>query len=260
MTTRLNGIIFFLATITGIAVRTVMTIFTIDGTSGFIKQEYWAVAIICVLFLLAAAAVIFLTSLSVKIKPQSTPSITGKFFGFSCVFMAGAMVYETFFSPLLNSASSYQIALHRILTLAAAAALVYIAFNKITGKEFNKLFCAVPISFWAMRLIIIFTEFSTISTFSDTLIETAVMCLCLITFVFYGKVECNLKVKSYRLFFATSLLAAYVCAISSFPRVITQVLKFEQAIHMSIIPCTTAIFAGLFLVVFAYKLLNEIKE
>lgn len=260
MTSKLNYLVFALATLTGIAVRTVMLLFTVDQVSGFIKAEYAAAATGIIVFLVAAAAVIFFSSSAMKTNRDAAPCIDGKPFGIVCVLMAAAMVYETFFSELLSYASAFQVALQYIFTAAAAVSLCYIAFCKLTDREFPLIISIAPVLFWVMRLIMIFTEFSTISTISDTVIETAGMCLSLVTFLFYAKIECSQPSNYYRLFFAVALTNAYVCAIGSIPRIIADLLSFNQAIHLNTVPTTTALAAGVFSVVFAYRLLNEIKE
>lgn len=260
MTSKLNYLIFSLATLAGIAIRTVMLLFTVDQVSGFIKAEYTAAATGIILFLIAAAAIIFFSSAVMKTSNETVPHIDGKPFGVACIIMAVAMVYETFFSQLLAYASAFQVALQYVFTVVAAVSLCYIAFCKLTCREFPPIISIAPVLFWIMRLIMIFTEFSTISTISDTVIETAGMCLSLTVFLFYAKIECSQPTKYYRLFFATALTNAYVCAIGSIPRIITDFLSFDQAIHLNTVPTTTALAAGIFSVVFAYRLLNEIKE
>lgn len=260
MTTKLNYLIFSLAALSGIAVRTVMLIFTVDSVSGFIKSEYSVAVIGIIAFLIAAAVVIFLSCSVMKTKKDTTPHINGKPFGIACILMAVAMIYETFFSRLLSYAPVFQVSLQYAFTAASAAALFYIAFCKLTDREFPKIISIAPVFFWAMRLIMIFTEFSTISTISDTVIETAGMCLSLITFLSYAKIECFQPTKHYRFFFGAALTNAYICAIGSIPRIIADVFSFGQSTHLSTVPTTTALAAGIFSLIFAYRLLNEIKE
>ena len=45
MTLKMNYIIFAVATLSGVAVRTAMLLFTIDSYNGFIKTEYASAAI-----------------------------------------------------------------------------------------------------------------------------------------------------------------------------------------------------------------------
>lgn len=260
MTAKLNYLIFSLAVLTGVAVRTVMLLFTVDQVSGFIKPEYTLPAVAIVIFLVAAAAVVFFSAALMKTNSEVAPTVGGIPFSLSCILMAAAMVYETFFSQLLDESAPLQSALHYVFTLAAALSLCFIAFCKLTSRAFPQFISVAPVLFWMMRLIMVFTEFSTISTISDTVIETASMCLSLLTFLFYAKIECAQATKKYRIFFAVALVNGFVCAIGSVPRIIADILSVDQAIHLNTVPTFTSLATAVFSVVFAYTLLSKIKE
>lgn len=258
MTLRLNTVIFCLAAITGIAVRTVMLLFTVENSSGFIKADYFFYAVGIIAFLIVSAVIIFTSAMLVKAKNTTPPAGSNKLFAAACAIAAVAFAYETFFSPLLENAKTSQQALHYVITLAAVISLFYTAFCKFTSREFPAIISIIPVIYWIMRLIIIFSEFSTISTISDTVLEIAAMCLSLITFLFYAKIEAEQPLKNYKLIFAISLLSGYVCIISSIPRIFTDTLS--QSIHLNTIPAFTGIASAAFCVIFAYTLLNEISK
>jgi hypothetical protein len=149
--------------------------------------------------------------------------------------------------------------LQYIATIAAAGSLLYIAVCKIIDRPFPRYLSIAPIVFWMLRLVTVFTGFSSISTISDTLIETASMCFTLLTLLFYAKIECGQPVKSYRLYFATALVNGFICAIGSIPRFIVDILAVNQAIHLNTIPSFTSLTTGAFSVIFAYSLMKQIK-
>lgn len=262
MTSRLNYIVFALACISGIGLRTVMMLFTVDSVSGFIKPDYTFPAILLIVFLVAAAVVVFLSSLGVKerVKAEATAPM-GRLFAAGCFVMSIAIIFETFISNLTNGTSVGQQTLHYIFSLAAAASLIYIGFCKFTGKAYPLLLTLTPILFWIMRLIIIFTGFSTISTISDTVIETVGMCLCLISFLLWAKIECDqLGDRRYGLAFATLMLTGYVCLISSIPRMIADIFSVEQAVHLNTVPTFTALASAFFSVTCAISLHKHLKK
>ena len=260
MTSKLNFIIFALATLTGIAVRTVMLIFTVEPLNGFIKPEYSVVSAFIIAFLIVAAALIFLSSLFAKTQEDATPAIKGKFFSVVCIVMAAAIIYETFFGDLLVFSSKLQTSLQYLFAAVAAASLVYIGVCKFIGKDFPDALSIAPILFWGMRLIIVFTEFSTISTISDTAIETAGMCLTLITVMMYAKTECMQEIKHKNLYFATSLTAGYVYLLGSVPRIISQYILNAGSIHLDTVPAYTALAAAIFSIVYGYTFYASVKK
>lgn len=255
MSARLNSIIFLITAGLGIALRTVMLIFAIDSTSGFIKVEYTIPAIIIVCTLTVGALLIFGSSIAVRKIADRDLKLNGTLFSVSLIVFALAIVYETFFSNLLFGVGIFQRLIHYLLAVGAAGSLIYIAVSKLAKKNYLPVLTLVPVIFWISRLIIVFSGFSSISAISDTIIETAAMCLALITFLFYSKVECRQPIRKVRLFFALSLLCGFVSAISSVPRIIAGPFMIEQAIHLNPIPSFTGIAVTFFSVVFAYKFL-----
>ncbi len=259
MTLKLSYILFALATFTGVAVRTVMLLFTIDPFSGFIKTEYSSAAMAIIVFLVMAAAVVFLAGLLVRIETELTPSISGIPFSVGAVLFAVAAAYETFLSGFVPKAGGIQNILQYVTAILAAGSLLYIAVSKITNRPFLRYLSIAPIIYWMMRIITVFTGFSSISTISDTLIETASMCFTLLVLVFYAKIECGQPVKSYRLYFATALVNGFICAIGSIPRLVADILSVEQAIHLNTIPTFTSLATCVFSVLFACSLMKQIK-
>lgn len=260
MTIKLNYIIFALAALTGVAVRTTMLIFTIDPASGFFRAEYTYSAIGFIIFLTCAGLAVFISSLLLPTTTRKAVNLDGIPFCLACIIMSAAIIYETFFSSLLATAPILQQALHYAISAGTAAVLLYIAFCKFLKKEFPPILSLVPILFWGMRLIIVFTGFSTISAISDTVIETIGMCLALATFLFYAKAETMQHTSLQRFYFATAMLCGYVCAIGSVPRFVADLIAAEQAIHLNAIPSFTAFATGIFAVIFAMRLFKEIRK
>ena len=260
MTLKMNYIIFAVATLSGVAVRTAMLLFTIDSYNGFIKTEYASAAIAICVFLVTAAVVIFLTSFLVRTETEITPTISGIPFTVGAVALAVAAVYETFFSDLVPRQVGLQNTLQYITTIIAAGCLLYIAVCKITGRVFPPYLSIGPIIYWMMRLVTVFTGFSTISTISDTLIETASMCFTLLVLLFYAKIECGQPVKSYRIYYSIALVNGFICALGSIPRIIADIFAVEQAVHLNTIPTFTSLATGTFSVLFAYSLIKQLKK
>lgn len=282
MTVKLNCIIFAISALVGIAMRSLMVFFTIDPASGFVMQEYFLPNLFITILLGIACIAGFATALLIKTHIPLEVKLNNLPLSLSLTWVALGIGYETFFSDILINVSGFQIAVHSVLTLLSIAALVFIAVCKLTNMPYQPIISLVPVAFWVMRLIIVFTGFSTISTISDTIIETATMCLTLAVFLFYAKIECYQSTKNYKLFFATALACSTVSLVASVPRAIILIpakicealLKLfpdaafpntlgqfaEQNLHPSAVPCTTGIFVAIFSTIFAYSLISKIKD
>ncbi len=255
MTARFNYLIFALATIAGVSIRTVMLLFTVDNKSGFIIPEYTVWAVVLIVFLLVSAGVVFFFSMMSSRAGIENDLTDRVFLPLASSLVAAAIIYETYFSPLLKGGISYQVFIHSTLALLSALALLIIALCGIRGMAFPPIIAAVPVFYWLIRLIIIFSSFSTISVISDTLIETAAMCLTLVSFIIYSKLEGGALIKKrYPLYFATVMLTANVCFISSVPRLICEASSVGQAVHLNTIPATTSLAVAVFLIIVSTKI------
>lgn len=253
MSAKLNWIIFLITATLGIALRTVMLIFAVDSVSGFIKPEYATPATIIVFALTLGALLIFGSSLAVRKIADRDLNLRGILFSVSLFVFALAIIYETFFSNILFGVGLFQRLLHYLLAVGAFGSLIYIGILKLIKKKYLHILTLTPVIFLISRLIIVFSGFSSISAISDTIIETVAMCLALVTFLFYSKIECGQPTKKARFVFALSLLCGYVSAISSVPRIIADLFMIEQAIHLNPVPSFTGIAVTFFSVMFAYK-------
>ena len=260
MTLRFNAIIFAIATLSGISIRTVMLLFTIDPVSGFIKQQYTLPAIILIVFLTVSALTIYIFSRFINqdnIGEGKTQTIG---FSVASILMGIAIMHETFFSSLLDGAGELK-TLHYVFSAAAAVSLVVLGGLKLLNKDCPVYLSLAPIAFWITRLIIIFSNFSTISTISDTLIETACLCLCLITFLNFSKLTCGyLSANKISSTFALSLLTSYTCFIASIPRFIADILSVGEAVHVNTIPAFSGLAAAIFCMLFAYSIIKRKKD
>lgn len=261
MTSRHNYVLFSIACLSGIAVRTVMLLFTIDPVSGFIYIDYTPHAIGLISVLVIAGALIFALAFFSKINRDSKVSLSTLPFQIACSVMAAAIGFETFLSPLLSKSNAVQIYVLYFLAAGAMAALISITVFGILKKPFHPAITLLPVAYWIMRLIIVFTDFSTISTISETVIETFTMCLTLAVLLFYAKLECDqIRPSRYRLVAATALLNGYLCAVGSVPRLFLTVLSLEQPTHMNIIPATTGLATAVFSATLGFTILHSIRD
>ena len=260
MTLKLNCIIFSLTTLAAIVLRSLMLLFTIDPVSGFVRTEYALPNLFITIALIAACIIVFATAMLLGSKRPEEIKLSQPPLLCACIAMSAAMVYETFFSVLLEGANPIQSVLHYVLTVVSAAVLIGSAVMKFLKLDFPKILTLIPVIYWIMRLIIVFTSFSEISAISDTIIETTTMCLTLITFLAFSKIECNQPIKRPKLFFATALLCGTVATLGSVPRIIAFFGAASHPQHLNTTPVFTSLAVAFFAIAFAYNLYSEIKN
>ena len=251
MGAKLNYIIFGTSLVLGVVLRVCMLLFTVETSSGFIEHDHMTAAVLIILLMLVAAILVFVSATGwkkacgIRFAPLLT-SVTN-------IALAVAIFYEVLISSLLSYAPPVQSIMHKASGVLAAAALLYMAVCYFIRLEYPKIITIFPIVFWITRVITVFSEFAALATVSDTVIETAAMCLCLFVFMDSGKLECGLSVKSTRLTRAVSALCGYVCLISSLPRIIVLFTAPAAFTYFSNIPPYTTLAAGLVSIAFALR-------
>lgn len=243
---KLSLIIFSVSLLIGVSLRSFMLLFTIEYDSGFIKSQYTALAVFMIVLLLITAALVFFASYYQKKLFTKLKIPHNIIFGVTEALMAVAIIYEAFFSPLLSYITGVQLTLHKLTSLLSAAALIYMCVCRFKKLEYPKIITIIPLFFWITRVITVFTEFATLATVSDTILETASMCLALVVFLNYSKQSCGIELKNLRLSRAITNLCAYFCAISSVPRFICAVINPNAFGYFGNIPALTTFAAALF--------------
>lgn len=253
MSAKLNLAIFGIVAAVGVIVRSFMLSFTVEQTSGFIKSEYLPWAIFIIALLTVSAVFVFFVAYFGKQKSVIPKKTANLIYSVSEIVLAVAILYEAFFSSLLKYAKPTQIIFHKLAAVLSVVALLYIAFCKLTGRDYSKYATIAPILFFITRIIIVFSEFAALATVSDTIIETICMCLALVTCLNYAKLSCGIPIKSIRLYKSVAVLCSYACAVGSVPRMVCFLISNNSFEYFANIPVLTTFAAALFAFAFAIK-------
>ena len=256
MGAKLSGIIFATSLAVGVVLRVFMLLFTVNPVSGFIEHEYLTSAVLMMIFMTVAAALIFVSAYSGKIKLpfERFMPLIGAIVN---IAFALAVFYEVFISKLLEYAGATQKLFHMATGTLTVLALLYMAVCYFTKTDYPKILTAFPVLFWITRVITAFSEFASLATVSDTVIETTAMCLCLFVFMDNSKMAVGISVKNKRLTRAVAALCGYTCLVSSLPRIICMIAKPSAFGYFANIPCTTALAAAFFAVYVALSIKTE---
>ncbi len=242
---------FFIATGAAISVRTLMLFFTIDTASGFIKTEYSVITTLMLALIAIAIILVFVFSLLTKASAISAipQNIAYKVVS---VLLAAVILYDTFSSTMDYSLISWQRSAEFIFAVIAAASLIALAIMDFFNLETPLLLTATPILFWFIRLIIIFTSFSTLSNIPDNMFELAALCLILISSLQVSKLACTeLPSAKQNVVFATALATASICFVTSIPRAIVTLSENSSVLHRNDLPIMTTLVAGIYFLIFA---------
>ena len=227
MSRYINYIFLGVATVSAIILRTVMYFFIIDLDSGFIRNENLGVAIfIIVILLLAAAVVCFFGANSETQKPQK-PSFKGLFARIVSLLLGIAMMIAAFMPSLIPI---WQKGLESLLSLAFGLCLIFYALKNFIKIKLPDLLCVIPVVYWLIKLVNLFTTYSALSNTFDNIFEIFTLCSVLYFFLSLAKGIClEPNEKSVKTLNASAYLASFMALACSVPKAII-VLTNNQSI------------------------------
>ena len=242
---------FFSATAFAVVLRILLLSFAIDSESGFIKSEYSVLAgiMLAVITVVAVLCFVFgyLTKATLK---ASLPKNTA--FKVVSLFLGTVILYDTIFSTMEYTISPWQKTLEFITAIIAAVALISNIIMDAMKIEYPRYITIAPILFWLLRLVIIFTSFSSLANIVDNIFELAALSLILLSSLEVAKMICiETEKKKQTINFALLLTTSLVCFVTSLPRAVVAITGYANMLHENDLPIMTTLVAGIYFTAYA---------
>lgn len=208
--------------------RALQYIFTIDGATGFIKQQYSSISVIITL-------IIFAGVFSVGLIGYATDSVVYEKKNSNYALMVGSFlaglsfIYDTATSFLnFNVIAWYDIF---VIILGLMCAVVFIAYGVrfLYSYNFPTMSFIVPVFYYIIKLISIFVSTSELALVTENIFMIITNSTLLIFIYEFSKVENNIDeiVKSKKLF-AWGIISAMLCFTQSVPRILVYNASLSQ--------------------------------
>ena len=162
MGVKLSGIIFATSLAVGVVLRVFMLLFTVNPVSGFIEHEYLTSAVLMMIFMIVAAALIFVSAYCGKIKnpfDRYMPLIGA----IVNIVLAVAIFYEVFISKLLEYAAGMQKLMHICLGVVSVACVSCREYSWSTVQCFNLQACIVGKAIYIILVVYVARFYECIS-------------------------------------------------------------------------------------------------
>ncbi len=248
---------FYIATAVSVLLRTIMLFFAIDSSSGFIKSEYALISVIIFVFIALGALLTFSFSLSSK-AVLAKKQMGGLVLKLISVCLAAATLYDTLFTAPSYTISAPMKILELAFAVISAVYLVSVVITEHMGYDFPLIFSVAPVLFWFIRLIVVFTSFSTLANIPDNIFELAALCLILISSLQLSKSLClELSKKAEALNFGLFLITSFTCFTTALPKAVIMISGNSELLHDEKTPFLTILFAGLY---FLSVAINRYKD
>ncbi|MBQ6884905.1 MAG: hypothetical protein IJN56_04120 [Clostridia bacterium] len=213
-----------------VLLRAIQIHFTIDGTTGFIKQQYNDIATLITLVIFATVATMcvlafFTENIALKnSESQPAVAITG-------ILTSGMYLFEMFacFSEI-NGISGIL-----LMFLGLLSALSYLAYgiNKIYPYNFPAITLIIPTIYYVVKLIKLFISTSSLSLVTENIfLLFANSALLWFAFAFASfENEINNSSKRPKTIFACGITASLLCVVTALPKLL---LVSDQNVQLSI--------------------------
>lgn len=243
-----------------VLLRTIQMCFTIDNTTGFLKQEYSAIGVSITVVICAAAAAIGLLATMVDTKKQSLCA-NGPCMAVACALVGGMFIYQTvaaFYAPIVDWYSVL------LVLLSLWSAFVFIAYGikSIYDCNMPRLMLAVPVAYYIMKLISIFVSTSKLALVTENVflvLASSVLLWFMFEFASFENQVGDVDKKPKKLF-ALGLTATVMCAVTSLPKLFLLIFNKIQLSGAEISEALLNMSIGIFIMIYILRKFADSSE
>ncbi len=246
-----NIILFsFVTVITGIVIRAYQLLFITEGETGFIKQDFKSFGIAMSALVVLSALACVAMGLSVRRCPKKMPKVKWPLSVISFI-MAGAILFEIFTSFFATRLPAWQVIVLEVTGCCTAAFFVVYGLKPRVEIKLPNIFYAVPVLYWAVKLMVVFTSISSLALIVDNVLLTASYCAILIFMLEFAKLANGIDIeKTSRFIMASGLCAVNLSLVCSIPSFIALFIGNTDVLHTKPTSLVSALASGLFILIF----------
>ncbi len=246
-----------LATVGIVVMRTVQNLLMIEPKTGFFIEAYQGVAGVMLIGIAVIVLAVGIYARICKDKPKNAPKINVSI-ALAYVILAGAVFYELFFTEISKNIPVWQVALHLALGVATAGTFVLFAVSVFGRIDYTNMLGVIPVLFWSIKLIIIFSNYSSLATIAENVFELAALCGILLYVLNLAKLQNGVGEKIKDKFMCVSSVTFMLCGIYSVPQMILYFTGNRQLAHTTNVTFITS--AAVMIFVFVYALFTYKNE
>ncbi len=238
-----------------VMLRTIQLIFTIDSTTGFIKQQYTAISVLITVIVCAAIASVSMLATSVdeiKQKPDGKRPVLAAF----CVLAGGMFIYQSVAGMSLLGAGAWYNILLVFLTLASAFVFVAYGLKNVYDYKMPDMMLVIPVVYYVVKLISVFVSTSALALVTENIFlifTNSILLWFMFEFASFENRIGDITKKPKRLF-ASGLAAVMMCAVTAFPKLVLLLSGKAEVSNGDVSAALLNISVGIFIL--AYILSN----
>ncbi len=230
--------------------RTFTVLFLTEAKTGFLVANLKIVSIVLLAFCLFVLLILALSAFACEKKPlgANKPSLPTAI----CSFLVGGVLAAELFIRF-NSSVLVLSCFKTLFGLLSVAAFVLYGLYHFGKVKFSGIYFAPFVLYLVFETVVVFTNYSTLSVISDHVFDVAVLCLFLVFFLQYTKMQSGKEVKSKRGVMTLGVLASCISLSYQFSNYICIISGAKNALHSQYAVFLT----GVTLSVFVLLTLND---
>lgn len=242
--------------------RIIQIYFTIEGTTGFIKQQYKTISVLITVIICAATAALGLLAATLE-GMRKNDYKQRPFFAIVCALTGGMFFYQTVAGATQITNGTWYNLLLALLSLMSAFVFVVYGFKNIYDFELPALLYVIPVSYYIVKLISIFVSTSELARVTENvflIFTNGILLWFMFEFASLEGEVGNLAKKPKRLF-ASGLSASVLCCVVSLPKLIVVPMKKITLTSGDISESLLALSMGIFILTYIIcNFVNNNKE
>lgn len=250
--------LFLVSTPICVLLRVIQLMFTIDGDTGFIKQQYSAISLLITLIVCATIAAVSMLAASVEginknqIKSNVGMAVIG-------VVTGGTFIYQALTNVLGKNTSAWHDALLAVLCLLAALVFIAYGLRNIYQYKMPQITLIIPVVYYVVRLINLFVSTSSLALITENVFlvfTNSVLLWFLFEFASFEN-EIGDVTKKPKKLFASGIASVMFCAVTALPKVVLLIKNNDKVSGDNIASVLLNIAMGLFVCIYIMSNFRE---
>ncbi len=249
-------VLTLVATLGIVIMRIVQNLIMVEAQTGFFVQDYSSIGTAMLIFMAVVIITVSIFARFCKDKPTRAPE-PNLLIGVAYAVLAVAVFYELFFTEISKNIPFWQVAVHLVLGVASTVTFLVFAVAGIRNVSRPGMLGIIPVIFWGMKLIIIFSNYSSLSTIAENVFELAALCGILVYVLSLAKLQNGVQPeRTNSEFLSISVMSFMLCAVYSIPQMFLYLTGNRRLAHTTNVTFITSGAVMIFIVVyiiFAYR-------
>lgn len=247
--------LFFVSTPICVLLRTIQLVFTIDGGTGFIKQQYSTISVLITLIVCATVGAIGMLASSIDGIKQN-PHKTQPAVALAGILVGVMFIYQTIANLKGLTIGAWHDMLLAVLCLLSAFVFIAYGLKSIYSYKMPAMILVIPVVYYIVRIINVFVSTSALALITENVFLIFTNSVLLWFMFEFASLENQIgdASKKTKKLFASGIASVMLCTVTAIPKLILIITDSSDVSNGDVASSLLNVAVGIF--VFAYIICN----